>query len=68
MGPALFAVTRAHATGLGLCAIYATIRADNVAGLANYAKMCCEDYHLDPAVPLPDGTPVDRDFKRFALG
>lgn len=67
VGTALFSATRAHASGLGLRAINATIRADNVGGLAYYTKMGFQDYRVDRAVPLRDGTPVDRLFKRFLL-
>lgn len=67
VGTALFAATRARARALGLRAINATIRADNAGGLAYYTKMGFEDYRVDPAVPLRDGTPVDRLFKRCLL-
>lgn len=59
-GRALFAATRARARALGLVALNATIRADNVPGLGYYAKMGFVDYAVIPAVPLGDGTPVDR--------
>lgn len=67
IGSALFAATRARATALGLRAINATIRADNIGGLAFYAKRGFADHGVTPAVPLKDGTPVDRLHKRFAL-
>ena len=67
VGTALFAATRARARELGLAAINATIRADNSGGLAFYSKMGMEDYAVDRAKPLTDGTPVDRIRKRYSL-
>jgi L-amino acid N-acyltransferase YncA len=66
-GSALFAATRARALDLGLAAINATIRADNAGGLAFYAKQGFQDDSVTPAVPLRDGSRVDRVHKRFAL-
>jgi len=68
VGRALFAATRDQARALGLTAINATIRADNHGGLAFYGKMGFEDWKRDAAVPLQDGTPVDRVSKRYRLG
>ncbi|MEF2070779.1 GNAT family N-acetyltransferase [Consotaella aegiceratis] len=68
VGAALFSETRERAHGLGLEAINATIRADNTGGLAYYSKMGFVDYKTDRAVPLADGTPVDRISKVFRLG
>ncbi|WP_083195196.1 GNAT family N-acetyltransferase [Pararhodobacter sp. CCB-MM2] len=59
-GTALFAATRAKARELGLPVLNATIRADNVPGLAYYAKMGFEDYEILRDVPMSDGTKVDR--------
>ncbi|MEI4472515.1 GNAT family N-acetyltransferase [Frigidibacter sp. MR17.24] len=59
-GRALFAATSAWARGAGVTAIDATIRADNTGGLAYYGRMGFETYRTWPAVPLRDGTPVDR--------
>jgi len=67
VGSALFTATRARAAALGLAAINATIRADNAGGLAFYAKLGFHDHSVTPAVPLKDGTLVDRLNKRFAL-
>ncbi len=67
IGSALFAVTRERASELGLAAINAEIRADNTGGLAFYGKMGFQDYRVESAVPLGDGTPVDRINKRFPL-
>ncbi len=59
-GTALFAATCARARALGIPTLNATIRADNAPGLAYYAKMGFVDYEVLRAVPLSDGTPVDR--------
>jgi L-amino acid N-acyltransferase YncA len=67
IGSALFAATRAAAIAAGLKAINATIRADNSGGLAFYAKMGFVDYAVARAVPLADGTPVDRISRRYDL-
>ena len=67
VGSALFAATSERARALGLAALNAEIRADNVGGLAFYAKMGFEDYKVDRAVPLADGTPMDRIDKRYPL-
>lgn len=67
VGGALFAATRTRAEALGLTAIDATIRADNSGGLAYYARMGFDDYGVDRAIPLEDGTPVDRVHKRYIL-
>ena len=67
VGTALFAATRARATELSLVGLNAEIRADNVGGLAFYGRMGFEDYDRKIAVPLADGTPVDRTFKRYRI-
>lgn len=64
-GATLFAATTIRSRELGLRAIDATIRADNTGGLAFYGKMGFETYKIAQAVPLNDGTPVDRISKRF---
>jgi len=66
VGTALFAATLREARDLGLKAINATIRADNVSGLAYYEKMGFETYRVKQ-VPLVDGTLVDRVKKRYAV-
>jgi len=68
VGSALFPQTRAKARDLGLSAINATIRADNVSGLAYYEKMGFRTHSVAERVPLADGTPVDRISKRYPLG
>ena len=64
-GTALFAATRAAACTAGITAINATIRADNAGGLAFYRGLGFTPYRTTPAVPLRDGTPVDRLHHRF---
>ena len=66
-GAALFAATRSRAAGMGFAVINATIRADNVPGLAYYARMGFLDYKIDRAVPLGNGQLVDRINRRFDL-
>ncbi|GAB5436581.1 GNAT family N-acetyltransferase [Falsiruegeria mediterranea] len=67
VGRALFAETARVALNLGFAEINATIRADNVSGLAYYAKMGFLDHSVSHSRPLKDGTPVDRISKRFIL-
>ncbi len=67
VGSALFAATRERARRLGLAAINATIRADNVGGLAFYGKMGFEDHSVTADVPLRDGRLVDRVNRRLRL-
>ncbi|MEO8746404.1 MAG: hypothetical protein ABI379_01920 [Rhodanobacter sp.] len=66
-GTALFVATRANARMHRLATINATIRADNTGGLAYYSRMGFIDYGVDHAVPLGNGTPVDRIHKRYML-
>jgi len=67
IGSALFAATRDAARDLGLVGINATIRADNSGGLTFYGKQGFVDHSVAAAVPLNDGTPVDRISKRYSL-
>jgi very-short-patch-repair endonuclease/L-amino acid N-acyltransferase YncA len=67
VGSALFAATAKRAGELGFSGINATIRADNTGGLTFYDRLGFADHGVTPAVPLEDGTPVDRVHKRFAL-
>lgn len=59
-GTALFAATLVAARATGITTINATIRADNAGGLAYYRRLGFVPYSMTPAVPLRDGTPVDR--------
>lgn len=67
IGSELLEATGARAVELGLKAINATIRSDNVGGLAFYSGQGFEDHGVTEGVPLRDGTPVDRVHKRLAL-
>jgi GNAT superfamily N-acetyltransferase len=67
-GALLFAATVLRDRELGLRSINATIRRDNIGGRAFYEKMGFHNYRIDKAVPLEDGTPVDRISKRFFVG
>ncbi len=67
IGTALFTGTIELARAKDLIALNATIRADNTGGLAFYDKMGFITYNTDHAVPLGDGTPVDRISKKFSL-
>lgn len=64
VGSALFPATRAAAEELGLEFINATIRADNVGGLAYYAKLGFQLYDRLVQVPLLNGTAVKVDAGR----
>lgn len=67
VGRALFDHTRQAAAAAGVVAIDSTIRADNPGGLAYYSKMGFVDYDILKAVPLRDGSVVDRIRKRFDM-
>ena len=67
IGTALFDTTAAASIAAGYTELYAKIRADNTGGLAYYEKMGFRDHLVDRAVPLKDGTPVDRITKRLKL-
>jgi GNAT superfamily N-acetyltransferase len=67
IGTALFQNTRAFAQDFGLVAINATIRSDNYSGIPYYEKMGFKTYSVAHAVPLNDGTPVDRVSKSYLL-
>ena len=66
-GAALFAATCAAARAKGLAVLNATIRADNVPGLAYYARVGFTDYAHDPGWALEDGRRVGRVSRRFEL-
>lgn len=67
VGGALFAETVKAAREAGVAVIDATIRADNTGGLAFYMRQGFVDYDRLVALPLKDGTPVDRIRKRFDI-
>ena len=67
VGTALFATTQVAALDLGLCTIFAVIRADNAGGRAYYSRMGFVDWQTYPGVPLRDGTRVDRIARLFHL-
>ncbi|WP_156256179.1 GNAT family N-acetyltransferase [Sandarakinorhabdus oryzae] len=67
VGSALFAATKARARELGLTALNAVIRADNVGGLTFYTRQGFIDHDIVRDVPLSDGTRVDRVWKRYPL-
>ena len=67
VGSALFAATQAEAGRRNYAAINATIRADNTGGLTFYSRLGFVDHSVRRAVPLKDGTSVDRVNKRYSL-
>lgn len=67
IGTALFAATVAASRKAGLRAINATIRADNVPGLAYYARIGFVDYAQDSGWALDDGRVVGRVSRRYDL-
>jgi L-amino acid N-acyltransferase YncA len=67
VGSALFAATLAKLRGGDVDRIIAWIRADNVPGLAYYARIGFRDVGGDPGFALKDGTIVGRIHRRFDL-
>ena len=67
VGSLLFAATCVRIRNAGLKAINATTRADNVGGLIFYSKLGFADFEIQRALPLKDGTTVDRVSKRYLL-
>jgi len=67
IGTALFQHTKQHFKNKKYTHINATIRADNRSGLAYYDKMGFTDRSVRKAVPLKDGTRIDRISKQFEL-
>lgn len=67
VGRSLFAATCETARETGLSQINATIRADNVPGLAYYSRMGFREHSVACDVALTDGTLVDRVSNRFVL-
>lgn len=66
-GRALFEAISTAAKAAGFTTINATIRADNILGLAYYSRLGFQDYAADPDYRLKDGTRVGRISKRFDL-
>ena len=67
VGSALFAHTREAASKLGFAAISATIRVDNVGGLAYYSRMGFATYLVEDGDPKAQGRVFNRDHKQFTL-
>ncbi len=67
VGAALFALTCKLARIAGLTRIEAAIRADNVPGLAYYARIGFADIAQEPGFALQDGRVVGRVHRRFIL-
>ena len=67
VGGALFALTLATLRQTGIGYIIASIRADNVPGLAYYARIGFRDIGQDPGFALSDGRVVGRVHRRFDL-
>lgn len=67
IGTALFAATVAACRRAGLRTLNATIRADNVPGLAYYARVGFVDHARDDGWALDDGRVVGRVSRRFEL-
>jgi L-amino acid N-acyltransferase YncA len=66
-GAALFALTCEILRQAGVTYIIAHIRADNVPGLAYYARIGFRDIGTDPDFALSDGRRVGRVFRRYDL-
>ncbi|MGL5008841.1 MAG: GNAT family N-acetyltransferase [Paracoccaceae bacterium] len=67
VGAAMFALSRDILHEAGITSIIASIRKDNVPGLAYYARMGFVDFAEDPGFALDDGTVVGRVHRRFDL-
>lgn len=67
VGARLFALTCEVARLAGLVEIHASIRADNVPGLAYYSRMGFVDYASEPDFALQDGRVVGRVLRRYEL-
>ena len=65
VGAALFAATCGILAPLSPAHIIASIRADNVPGLAYYARIGFRDVEHDPGYALEDGRVVGRVHRRF---
>ncbi len=67
VGSALFARTREAAAKLGFAAINASIRVDNVGGLAYYSRMGFATYLVEDGDPQAQDRAFNRIHKRFDL-
>ena len=67
VGSALFARTREVASKRGFAAINASIRVDNVGGLAYYSRMGFDTYLNEVGDPQAQGRLFNRVHKRFML-
>ena len=67
VGSALFAHTRKVATRLSFSEINASIRVENVGGLAYYGRMGFETYLVEDGDPKAHGRVFNRVHKRFIL-
>jgi L-amino acid N-acyltransferase YncA len=67
VGSALFARTREAASKLGFASINASIRVDNVGGLAYYSRMGFTTYLVEEGDPKAQGRVFNRVHKRFDL-
>ena len=67
VGIALFARTREAASKLGFSAVNATIRVDNVGGLAYYDRIGFDTYLSEVGNPQSQGRAFNRVHKRFTL-
>ena len=67
IGQAMFAATCAGLRSLGVAHVIAHIRADNVPGLAYYARIGFCDIGAEPDFALTDGRVVGRIHRRFDL-
>lgn len=66
-GAQMFALTCQLLRAKGIATIIASIRADNLPGLAYYARIGFVDFAHDPDFALSDGTVVGRVHRRFDL-
>ena len=67
IGAQLFALTRVLCTAKGITDIFATIRADNVPGLAYYARQGFTDISVEPDYALKSGQIVGRIHRKLTL-
>ncbi len=68
IGAAMFAMTCDLVGRAGVRIIIASIRADNIPGLAYYARLGFVDFDHDPGFALSDGRVVGRVHRRYVIG